>query len=420
MYNFTTLPSGLRVATCAMPNMESVAVGIWVGVGGRYETKENCGISHFLEHMVFKGTRRRSAREISEAIEGVGGYLNAFTGEENTCYYAKVTRQHLDRALDVLTDLYLHPRLDAGDVARERAVIKEELAMYRDQPQQLVHELLNQTLWPRHPLGYPVAGTPESLDRIRRADLAAFKQRHYVAGNTVVAVAGACHHDDVVRRVRRWLRHVRHTPPPTFEPVSRALRGPRLRWARRRVEQAALALGVRGYSRSDPRRYALKILSVLLGENMSSRLFQVIREERGLAYSIQSGTAFLADTGALMVSAGLDPGKLRQAVRLILRELRHIATHRPPEEELQRAKDYALGQMWLGLESTTNQMMWVGEHVLAYGRIEEPHAIEKRIQMLTPEEIKDVAADLFRNENLAASVVTPANDEAGIRSVLHW
>lgn len=420
MYNASTLPNGLRVATCTMPQMESVAVGIWIGVGGRYESKQQCGISHFLEHMVFKGTRRRTAREISEAIEGVGGYLNAFTGEENTCYYAKVTRQHLDRALDVLSDLYLHPRLDAADVARERAVIKEELAMYRDQPQHQVHELLNQMLWPRHPLGYPVAGTPESLDRIRRADLIEFKRTHYVAGNTVVAVAGACEHEDVVRRVRRWLRLPRNTTVPAFEPVRHALRGPRLRLLQRRVEQAALAIGLRGYSRADPRRYALKILSVMLGENMSSRLFQVIREERGLAYSIQTSTAFLADTGALLVSAGLDPGKLQRAVRLILKELHRIASHRPPLDELQRAKDYALGQMWLGLESTTNQMMWVGEHVLAYGHIEEPHVIEKRIQMLTPEEIKDVAADLFRNENLAAAVVTPTNHEEELRAVLRW
>ncbi|MCS7049802.1 MAG: insulinase family protein, partial [Verrucomicrobiae bacterium] len=323
-------------------------------------------------------------------------------------------------ALDVLSDLYLHARLDPADVARERAVIKEELAMYRDQPQHQVHELLNQMLWPRHPLGYPVAGTPESLDRIRRVDLIEFKRRHYVASNTVVAVAGACEHDDVVQRVRKWLRVPRHSAAPAFEPVRRPVRGPRLRMSRRRVEQAALALGVRAYSRNDPRRYALKILSVMLGENMSSRLFQVIREERGLAYSIQTSTAFLADTGALVVSAGLDPGKLQKAMRLILRELQRIARHRPPGDELQRAKDYALGQMWLGLESTTNQMMWIGEHVLAYGYIEEPHVIEKRIQMLTPEEIKDVAADVFRNDNLAAAVVTPSDHEDELRAALRW
>jgi len=420
MYKTTQLPTGLRVATCEMPHMESVSVGLWIGVGARYETRQNCGISHFLEHMLFKGTRRRSARDISQAIEGVGGYLNAFTGEETTCYYAKASHRHFDRVLDVLSDMYLYPRLAADDVRKERAVIKEELLMYRDQPQQYVHELLTATLWPHHPLGYPVAGTTESLDRLSRDALSAFKIKSYVPANTIVAVAGQCDHADTVARVGAVLRarHVRAAPQ--FRPVRGRQTGPRLRFFSKAVEQTNLAIGLRAFSRRDPRRYALKLLSVILGENMSSRLFQSIREEHGLAYSIQTSANYFADTGAFVISAGLDEKRLLQTLQLILRELRRIARQRPPEEELQRAKDYALGQMRLGLESTTNQMMWIGEHLLAYGYIDDPEVIEKRIQMITPEEIKDVAADLFRNHNLNAAVITPGQNEAALRAALRF
>ncbi len=419
MYKINQLPSGLRVATCEMPHMESVSVGLWIGVGGRYESKANCGISHFIEHMLFKGSRRRSAKEISEAIEGIGGYINAFTGEETTCYYAKAEHRHFDRVLDVLSDMYRHPRLAAGDVAKERAVIKEELLMYRDQPQQYVHELLTEAIWPGHPLGFPVAGTPESLDRIARMDLGRFKDSHYIAASTVVAVAGHCTHDDVVAWTRAMLPFRQHRPAPRFVPARDRQTAPRLRFLTKTVEQTNLAIGLRAYSRRDPRRYALKLLSVILGENMSSRLFQTIREEHGLAYSIHSSASYFADTGALVVSAGLDPKRLPKALRLVLRELQRIARQRPAEEELQRAKDYALGQMRLGLESTTNQMMWIGEHLLAYGYIDDPETIEKRIQMITTEEVKDVAADLFRDRNLSAAVITPGKNEAEIRSALH-
>ncbi len=370
--------------------------------------------------MLFKGTRRRSAKDISEAIEGIGGYINAFTGEETTCYYAKASHRHFDRVLDVLSDMYLHPRVAAADVRKERAVIKEELLMYRDQPQQYVHELLTETIWPGHPLGYPVAGTPESLDRLTRDSLCEFKQKSYVTANTIFAVAGRCDHADTVARVRASLRMRPVRAAPRFVSVRSRQTAPRLRFLSKSVEQTNLAIGLRAYSRRDPRRYALKLLSVILGENMSSRLFQSIREEHGLAYSIHTSANYFADTGAFVISAGLDEKRLSQTLRLVLRELRQIARHRPPDEELQRAKDYALGQMRLGLESTTNQMMWIGEHLLAYGYIDDPDVIEKRIQMITSEEVKDVAADLFRGRNLSAAVITPGKNEDEIRSALKF
>ena len=201
MYDITTLPGGLRVITAPMPHMASVSVGVWIGIGGRHEARPLCGISHFIEHLLFKGTVRRSAKQISQTVEGIGGYLNAFTGEENTCYYAKASQQHLSLLLDVLGDMYRHPKLTGADITKERQVIKEELLMYRDQPDHYVQELLTETLWPGHALGRALTGTPESLDRMHRATLLDFKTRNYVPVNTVVAIAGNCDHAVSVARV---------------------------------------------------------------------------------------------------------------------------------------------------------------------------------------------------------------------------
>lgn len=420
MYEITKLASGVRVVTAPMPQMESVAIGLWIGVGGRYESKRLCGISHFVEHLLFKGTPRRSAKQISQTVEGVGGYVNAFTGEETTCYYAKASYRHLDTLLDVLSDMYLHPKFAASDIEKERRVIKEELLMYRDQPDHFVHELLTETVWPNHPLGRPLAGTPESLDGMARDTLRKFKSQSYVAGNTVVAVAGHCDHNDIVDRIAQVLPSMHNGRAPKFERAREIQRAPRLRFVSKPVEQTHLAIAIRGYSRNDPRRYAMKLGSVLLGENMSSRLFQTIREKHGLAYSIQSSTSYFDDTGALVISAGLDTKRLHKALRLALQELTKLARRAPAAEELRRAKDYAIGQMRLGLESTSNQMMWSGEHLMAYGFVQTPDEVERRIEAVTPEEIQHVAADLFRESRLSVAVITPSKDERAVEELLNF
>ena len=420
MNRITELSNGVRVVTAPMPHMESVALGVWIGVGGRYESKRLCGISHFIEHLLFKGTTRRSAKQISQTVEGVGGYLNAFTGEESTCFYAKASYRHLDILLDVIGDMYLHPKFAVADIDKERRVIKEELLMYRDQPDHYVHELLTETLWPDHPLGRSLAGTPASLDGIVRATLLDFKRRSYSAGNTIVAVAGHCEHDDIVARVEQMLPVARAARPPRFEPARDGQRRARLRFLSKAVEQTHLAIAVRGFSRHDPRRYALKLASVILGENMSSRLFQTIREKHGLAYSIQSSTSYFSDTGALVISAGLDTKRLPKALRLVLQELGKLAKRPPSAEELRRAKDYAIGQMRLGLESTSNQMMWIGEHLLAYGFVQSPDEIEAKIEAVTTDQIQEVAAAIFRNNRLNVAVITPSKDERGVSELLHF
>jgi predicted Zn-dependent peptidase len=420
VYTISKLPCGVRVATAEMPQMESVTIGLWVGIGGRYEPKRTSGISHFIEHLLFKGTKRRSAKQISQTVEGIGGYLNAFTGEETTCYYAKASHRYLDTLLDVLGDMYLHAKFAATDIDKERQVIKEELLMYRDQPDHYVHELLTEVLWPNQPLGRSLTGTPESLDAIVRPTLLDFKRGNYIAANTVVAVAGHCRHHDIVARVEHMLPLGRNGRTPHFEPAHDGQRAPRLRFLSKNVEQTHLAIGVRGYSRKDSRRFPMKLLSVLLGENMSSRLFQTIREQHGLAYSIQSSTSYFADTGAFVISAGLDTKRLPKALRLVLRELKRIAKRPPSTDELRRAKDYSIGQMRLGLESTSNQMMWMGEHLLAYGFIHTPEEIERKIEGVTSEQIQSVAGEMFRDNRLNVAVITPSKEEHAVEELLSF
>ena len=414
MYHTTRLPNGLTIATAEMPFMASVSVGIWVGVGSRYETLELNGACHFIEHMLFKGTARRPAAEISQAVEGVGGYLNAFTSEEMTCFHA---RAHADRfldLLDVLADMLLRSKFAPAEIAKEREVIKEEVAMYRDQPQQHVQEMLNATLWPGQPLGRPITGDEKTLNGLNRARLLAFVKNNYLAGNTLIVAAGNVTHRRVIKAVSRFGKFLNAGARPHFAPVQTDQREPRVNLCTRKVEQTQLALGIHTCSRHDDRRYALRLLNAILGENMSSRLFQIIREDRGLAYSIYSTPSFYADTGDLVISAGLDTENVPQTLRLIQRELRRCTESLPGAAELRRARDYAIGQMDLSLESTDNQMNWLGEQLLGYGKIFQPAEIKRRLRAVSATEIRSAARDFFRPERLNLALVSPLKSERGL------
>ncbi|RME91358.1 MAG: insulinase family protein [Verrucomicrobia bacterium] len=398
-----------------MPHMASVSVGFWVAVGGRHERPEENGIGHFIEHMLFKGTRRRSARQISEDIEGVGGYLNAFTSEEHTCYYARAPRRHLDRMIDVLADMFLNPRFDPVEVEKERGVIKEEIAMYLDQPHQLVQELLNAALWPEHPLGRPLTGTPEGLDRLGREQLRAYHRSHYTAAQLVVTVAGGVEEREVRRACDALWRRLPAGSQTACVPAPPADQEPRFRLVTRQVEQAQLAVGFRTCAHDDPRRFALRILNAIVGENMSSRLFVRLREDLGLAYAVHSSTSFFRDTGDLAIFCGLDPANLTRAFRLVLEELKRLASRAPGRAEFERAREYALGQVDLGIEGTENCMNWLGEQFLAHGRLRSPLTLKQRLARVTPAEVRRVAADFFRPERLAVAVVGPVKSLGRLR-----
>ncbi|MEO7298726.1 MAG: pitrilysin family protein [Verrucomicrobiota bacterium] len=407
MYQTTQLENGLTIATAKMPHMASVSVGFWVGVGGRYEPEEISGVSHFIEHLLFKGTKKRSAEKISQDVEGIGGYLNAFTSEENTCFYSKARHDRFDELLDVLADMFLNSTFSSAEIERERDVIKEEIAMYRDQPQQYVHELLNETLWPNQPLGRSLAGTEKTLDATTRPRILNFFRHSYVAPATLICVAGRIEHERVLKAVQKFAKHFPTGGRAGFAPAQNEQSRPRLRLLTKATEQTQVALGIRACSRYDERRYAWRLLNTILGENMSSRLFQTVREKHGLAYSIYSSASFFDDTGDLVISAGIDTEKLEKALKLIYVELKKLCDKPVSKGEVNRARDYVIGQLDMSLESTEPQMMWMGEHLLGYGKISEPEDVKKRLSKVGVEEICSVAREFLRPERMSLALVSP-------------
>ncbi len=400
--------NGVRVVTSTMPHVQSVAFGIWVGVGSRFEPEALGGISHFTEHLLFKGTQRRSARDISQAIEGRGGYLNAFTSEENTCYYARVGFNQIDPAFDVLADMYLNSDFAPAEIEKERGVIIEEIMMYRDQPRHQVGEILMGQLWPAHPLGRPIIGTEKTLKGMKHATFRRFVGERYVPANTVVAFAGKVEHADCVARVEALLGKQRATArPATFKKVNARHAPKRTVFQQKDIEQTHLALGIRLFGVRDDRRHALKLLSAVLGENMSSRLFQIVREKHGLAYSVHSHIQLFHDSGALTIGAGLDRKRKTKALELIVREIRRMRESAVGARELRLAKDYVVGQLRLALESTSQQMMWVGENVLTRGRFIPPEETIAKLERVTAGDIQKLAQAVLRVPRMSLAIISP-------------
>lgn len=419
-HSISSLDSGLRVITREMPQMDSVAVGLWVGTGGRYEPARLAGISHFLEHMLFKGTSRRTSIQLSREIESVGGALNGFTGEEYTCYFSKVLHTHLRVACDILTDMFRRPTLRAADIEKEKGVIREEIHMYRDTPQHHVVELFNGALWGKHSLGRPIIGSPGTVDAISREELRSYLRRHYTPRNTVLAAAGRVTHEELVTLAAELL-------PLGGEGRAFRLSAPRARskkpffvFQRKETEQTHLCLGVRGYRRDHPDRYALHLLSIALGENMSSRLFQCVREKHGLAYAIHSSVSCFRDAGAFLISAGVENRKFLKALRMILKELSKIRDKGLRKSEMNNAREYCTGQLSMGLEKTTNNMLRLGENLLCSGHVLTREEIFSKLTRVTLDDIRKVADNLIRDSRLAVAAIgpLPESDET-IAEVLH-
>jgi predicted Zn-dependent peptidase len=406
-YRTTSLENGVRIATREMPEMKSVSVGLWIAVGGRHEPEEFCGISHFLEHLLFKGTAKRTGRDITEEVEGLGGFVNAFTTEDHTCLYAKAAAQHMPTLANVLCDMYVNSLFAEQEIERERDVIREEILMYKDQPGQFSQELLTEAMWPRHALGRPLTGSVESISRIKREHLLKFIAENYNGLSTVVTVAGRCNHDEVVKSFRSKLKKLPRGRAPAFQRWNEVKREQRVLVAKDETEQTHLALGYHAMSRTDDRRHAMKLLSVILGENMSSRLFQQLRERYAFCYSVHSGTLVLEDSGLVSICVGLEPAKLRSALRAIHRELGKLLHKPPSKKELRQAQEYTIGQNELGLESTTNQIMWMGESLIAYDKVVDPEEVQAKFKEVTSEQIQEVANLCFAPQRMGLGVVGP-------------
>jgi predicted Zn-dependent peptidase len=406
--------SGLRIVTEHMPGVRSVTIGIWASIGSRDERPELAGASHFLEHLLFKGTRKRSAQDIAEAFDAVGGDVNAYTSKEHTTFYARVLDEDLPMAVDHLFDMLQASIMRAEDMEAERQVILEEIHMHEDAPDELVHDLFTESLWRGHPLGRPVLGTVDTITGATREQIRRFWKRHYVPGNYVVAAAGNIEHEDLVRlvedhvetgrRVGRggWsVRSGGEAPQPTGTAFVR----------RRPTEQAHICVGSAGLARSDPRRFAFGVVNNALGGGMSSRLFQEIREKRGLAYSVYSYHAMYAETGAFCVYAGTTPARAREVMAIVNRELDELAQNGMSPEELERAKGHMRGALVLSMEDTGGRMTRLGKSEIGHGEILSMDEIIERIESVTREDAQEIAGHVLSLPRSLA-VIGPFDQDA--------
>ena len=407
MRRLTTLDNKIRIITQTLKDRDSTAVGVWFGVGGRYENSRHKGLAHFMEHMAFKGSQHYSCDEIKQLIEGVGGNLNAFTGEEETCYYAKVPRQHLHQTFDILADISFFPKIAKSDLEKERTVILEEIKMYHDLPQYYVVELLEELLWPHHPLGESLAGTRPSVSAMKAQDLKNFQQRFYVPDNAVIAACGAMDHEDLIKIVAQKLGRLKGCKQDQYVPARRQQQNPSAKFFIKTTEQMHLALGFLAYETNHKDCYGLALLSIILGGNMSSRLFNEVREQRGLAYSIGSSVKSLDDTGVLMIRAGVDNRKIIDALELILKVLRKISREGASPDELKRAKEYFLGQCLLGLEDTMNHMIWLGDVLISRDQTKTVQDVISKINSVSLGDIKRVAEEILAPSRLNVSLIGP-------------
>lgn len=416
----TTLPGGLRIVTETLPSVRSATFGIWAHVGSRDETPVLNGATHYLEHLLFKGTQRRSALDISSAIDAVGGEMNAFTAKEYTCYYARVLDADLPLAIDVVCDMLTGSLIDAADVEAERGVVLEEIAMTEDDPGDCVHDLFAHTMLGDTPLGRPVLGTVDTVNGLGRDQIARFYKKHYDPTHLVVAAAGNVDHAAVVRQVRKAFDKAGALSRTDAVPVAprdgtRTIRAAgRVEVQGRKTEQAHVVLGMPGIARTDDRRWALGVLNTALGGGMSSRLFQEVREKRGLAYSVYSYTSGFADCGLFGVYAGCRPSQAADVLKICRDELDHVAQHGLTDEELRRAVGQLRGSTVLGLEDTGALMNRIGKSELCWGDQMSVDDMLARMAAVTPDEVREVARDVL-GQRPSLSVIGPLKDKQASR-----
>jgi predicted Zn-dependent peptidase len=412
------VPGGARLVMAPMPERLSASLVFMFGGGSRLEDDRLAGVSHFIEHLFFKGTRRRpTSKEIANAIEGVGGFINASTDKELTAYWARVPAEHLPLGLDVLSDIVSNSKLAPDDVERERMVILEELKMYQDQPQDYVLNLLEEVIWPGHPLGRDIAGTEQSVARLTRDDILEYADAHYRLPNLVIGVAGAMDELETVAAVNSQLRLPSERNGQLTPEAPAPLEGPHVVLRRKRTEQAHICLGVRAQSYLHPDRYALDLLNTVFGEGMSSRLFLNIRERLGLAYDVHSFTQKHRDTGHLGVYLGVDPKKAAEAIRAVIAEMHTLCENDLAEDELQRAKDFTKGRLRLDLETTNGVAFWLTYQELLIGEIRSIEDELSLVDAVTASDIKRVANSVLLSP-LQLAVIGPFTRESAFRAAI--
>ncbi len=409
---------GLVLVTETLPFVRSVSIGFWIRAGVLYEPVRLQGVSHFLEHLLFKGTARRSARDISESFDNIGGEINAYTAKEYTCLYAKIVDEHLEAAVDILCDMIVSSRLDQADVIKEQNVVLEEISMYEDTPDEYVHDVLAQTIWPASPLGRSILGTRESIAQLSAADIRSYYQERYTGANMVIAAAGSVDHAELADLLAQRLQmpadqaESATKSKPEFTPAYRLLEKP--------TEQLHLALGFPGLPIGDERRHTWSLLSNILGAGMSSRLFQRLREDHGLVYNAYSYTASFGGAGYSAIYLGLSPQNVEKALQLIAEELADLRSQPISEAELRRAKEQAKGALIMGMESTANNMSRLGRGLLLNGRVRTVAETVERIEAVTSDQLQRLAAELYARRSMAAAAVGSVDGLTNLLETLAW
>ena len=406
-YKKTVLPGGLSIVTEEIPYLKSISVGIWIEVGSRDEDERTNGITHFMEHMVFKGTRHYSLRRIAQSLESVGGYLNAFTSKEHTCYYARALDTDLALSIDVLTDLVEYPLFEAKEIEKEKQVVLEELKNIEDDPDDLINDFFDESVYQRHPLGYPVIGKADNIRSFKREDLLAHLHDRYASRRIVVAAAGNLRHENVVELIDAKMNRKGVHPAPALRTT-----GPKSHDAVRKVyerpiSQAHLCMGTLAYGVKSKNRYPLLLLNTLLGEGMSSRLFQQLRERHGLAYNVYSFTNTMSDTGNFGVYIATDPSNVERSIELVGKELDKLKSTAVGKAELQRTKSQLKGTMMLSLESMSSRMMRLGSGEMYYKRNIPLEEVLRKIDAVTPDDIAESAEKILRMERFATVIIVP-------------
>jgi len=418
-WQISALANGMRVVTTPVPTAQSASVNLFVGIGSRGEDRRTNGLSHYMEHMLFKGTERRpDAILIAEAIEGAGGVLNAYTSKELTCYWNQVPFDKLALAMDVLADMYRHSVLAQAEIDRERTVVQQEIRRSFDQPGAWASELLSRATFGDQPIGWPIAGSIETVEAMHHDDFVRHVETYYVPSNTVLSVAGNTTHDEVLGLAEALFGDMPDSPAPAPTPAVHEFDVDRVVVETREIAQCNMGIALHALPRRDPDRYALQVLNTILGRGMSSRLFKEVRERRGLAYSVGSGAARYNDIGVMTVSAGVTLDHLEEATTVIRDELFKMSDQPASEEEATKARDFSIGNFRLGLESTMALAQRAGEALLMTGEIEPVEDAVDAIRAVTPDDVQRVAQRLFRPGGFAMAVVGPGGDADRLREIL--
>jgi len=405
MHQRTVLDNGIRVLSERMPHFDSVCIGVWILAGSRDEREHENGISHFLEHLLFKGTEKRTAQDIARAIDSVGGSMNGYTAREYTCFYAKVLNRHLDLAVDLLSDILLHSRMDAEEIEKERSVIFQEVKMVEDTPDDYVHDLFNRAFWGDHPMGQPVLGKTESIQSLSREQIVRYLEDHYRSDRMIISVAGNIEHDQVFDIVGQAFSQSRSGSKVMKRVTPRGMSTASV--LERRTEQVHFCLGTEGLAYMSSRRFASFILNTVLGGGMSSRLFQEIREKRGLVYSVFSYLPSYMDTGLLVVYAAAERETVSEVIQLILREFETLRRNPISEEELRTSKEQLKGNLLLSLESSDTRMTRLAKNEIYFNRFLPVDEVIDRIDSVTAEQIEELSNELLRPEHLCLSLLGP-------------